>query len=100
MKRTLTVLAGSAALALPLSLAAATPAAAAPTPGAQCAQNGIAFLRDNGLLKAAASQQVDYGALNEAGVIAVPGLSSPATLPLGQVVKLHISNPEYFPAWC
>ena len=106
MKRILATAAATAGLVLPLSLATAAPAAAAPTDGAACAQAGISFLRDNGLLQAAASRQIDYSLLgpdaptNPFKGLIVPQLPAGSNLPLGQVVKLHTTNPEYFPNWC
>lgn len=91
-------LAGSATL----GLAGPASAAAGGTPAdAGCVQAGIGFLRDNGLLQAAAQRQIDYSTLgpNGAGLIAVQ-LPAGSYLSLGQVVKLHTTHPEYFPTWC
>jgi hypothetical protein len=94
----------AAGLAVPLLLGVASPASAA-TGGlradAGCVQAGIGFLRDNGLLQAAAQQKIDYSALgpNGANLISVQ-LPPGSFLSLGQVVKLHTTNPEYFPNWC
>lgn len=113
MKRILATAVAGAALALPLGLATAGTAAAAPTTGAQCAQDGVSFLRSQGLLQAAASRQIDYsllgpeapdllpsGEANPFKGLIVPQLAEGSFLPLGQVVKLHITHPEFFPAWC
>lgn len=103
MKRTLVTAAAGAALVLPLSLVAATPAAAAPpggadrpkNAGAACVHDGIAFLAGAGLVTTAASnnqtETIDYSDL-----VAVPDESY---LSLGQVVKAHKQAPSLFP-WC
>jgi hypothetical protein len=87
--------AGIAAVAVAATLAGATPASAADTPrnqGAACIQAGLGTLKSAGLLQAAAQQRVDYSTL-------VAGLPANTYLPLGQVVKLHKTNPELF-TWC
>ena len=102
MRKTIVAL-GSAAL---LTVAAAAPAVAAghgDTPkneGAACVQAGIGFLKENDLLKAAAKKQIDYSTIAdaEAGPI-FADLPAESFLSLGQVVKLHTTNPELF-AWC
>jgi hypothetical protein len=105
MKRSTVAAATTAlALAVPLAVGVATPASAAPggTPAdATCVQAGIGFLRDNGLLQAAAQKQIDYSELGPSGLdlIAVQ-LPAGSFLSLGQVVKLHTTHPEYFPNWC
>ena len=79
----------------------AAPAAAAPAnPGAACVQAGIGTLKDLGLLKAAAQKKIDYSTLADptAGPI-FADLPEGSFLSLGQVVKLHTTNPELF-AWC
>jgi hypothetical protein len=96
--------AASAALAVPLLVAVAGPAYAAQggvPADSSCVQAGIGFLRDNGLLQAAAQQKIDYSTLGPDGakLIAVQ-LPAGSFLSLGQVVKLHTTNPEYFPKWC
>jgi hypothetical protein len=85
---------GAGALALTAGVAVAAPASAAPmNEGAACVQAGIGFLKENNLLQAAAQKQIDYGAV-------LPGVVPEGTfLSLGQVVKLHTTNPEIFP-WC
>lgn len=80
---------------------AAAPAAAAPAnEGAACVQAGIGTLKDLGLLQAAAQKQIDYSTLADpvAGTI-FADLPEGSYLSLGQVVKLHTTNPELF-AWC
>ena len=95
--------AATLALAGPLLLGAATPASAAqggvPADSA-CVQAGIGFLRDNGLLQAAAQRKIDYADLGPDGLnlIAVQ-LPAGSYLSLGQVVKLHTTNPDLF-SWC
>ena len=96
--KTLTRAAAALALTLPLGLAAAPASAAAP--GAECAQAGIATLKDLGLLRAAAAKQVDYSTLADpvAGPI-FTSLPAGSNLSLGAVVKLHHTDPQLF-AWC
>lgn len=80
---------------------AASPAAAAPAnPGAACVQAGIGTLKDLGLLQAAAQKKIDYSTLADPvnGPIFAE-LPEGSFLSLGQVVKLHTTNPELF-AWC
>jgi hypothetical protein len=79
---------------------ASTVSAAPKNAGAACVQDGIGFLKTNGLLQAAAKKQIDYSTLgpNGAGLIRVQ-LPANSFLPLGQVVKLHTTNPELF-TWC
>jgi hypothetical protein len=97
--KTLTRAAAALALTLPLGLATAAPASAA-APGAECAQAGIATLKDLGLLQAAAAKQVDYSTLADpvAGPI-FTSLPAGSNLSLGAVVKLHHTDPQLF-AWC
>lgn len=68
--------------------------------GGQCVQAGIGTLQSLGLLQAAAQKQIDYSTLADAddGPI-FADLPEGSNLSLGQVVKLHTSNPELF-AWC
>ncbi len=93
---------GAGALALTAGIAA--PAMAdGHTPrndGAACVQAGIGFLKDNGLLQAAAKKQIDYSTLADPvdGPIFTT-LPEGSNLSLGQVVKLHTKSPELF-AWC
>jgi len=90
-----------AAVALTSTALTAAPAAAAPADGgAACVQKGIATLKDLGLLQAAAQRQIDYSTLADPvdGPI-FADLPEGSFLPLGQVVKLHLTNPELF-AWC
>ena len=104
MKRRTIVTTAALALSAPLLVGLAGPASAAERgvpADASCVQAGIGFLRDNGLLQAAAQKQIDYSALGPNGLnlIAVQ-LPAGSFLSLGQVVKLHTTNPEYFPTWC
>ncbi|MFC4144940.1 hypothetical protein ACFO0M_01615 [Micromonospora mangrovi] len=99
MRKT-TVLGGVAA-AFVAGLVMAAPASAAPAnEGAACAQAGIGTLKSLGLLQAAAQQKIDYSTLADptAGPI-FADLPTGSYLSLGQVVKLHHTNPELF-AWC
>ena len=95
--------AGIVALALGATLAVAAPAAAAEAPrneGAACVQAGLGTLKSLGLLQAAASRQLDYSTLaNPATGPIYTTLPEGSYLSLGQVVKLHTTNPELF-AWC
>lgn len=104
MNRSAVATTAALAIAVPLLVTSAGPASAAAggTPAdARCVQAGIGFLRDNGLLKAAAQKKIDYSTLgpNGSNLIAVQ-LPPGSFLSLGQVVKLHTTNPEYFPNWC
>lgn len=98
--KTLTRAAAALALVLPLGLATAAPASAAPAEGAACSQAGIATLKSLGLLQAAAAKQVDYSTLaNPTTGPIFTSLPAGSYLSLGQVVKLHHTDPELF-AWC
>jgi hypothetical protein len=95
--------AGSGAVLLAASVAFATPASAAGAPrdeGAACVQARLGTLKSLGLLQAAAQKQVDYSTLADpvSGPI-FASLPAGSYLSLGQVVKLHTTNPELF-AWC
>jgi Na+/phosphate symporter len=97
------VIALTAAIAMAISALIAAPAAEArPSQAASgsCVQAGIGTLQSLGLLQAAAQQQIDYSTLAdpEDGPIFAE-LPEGSFLSLGQVVKLHTSNPELF-AWC
>jgi hypothetical protein len=95
--------AGVVALALGATLAVAAPASAAPAPanqGAACVQAGLSTLKSLGLLQAAARKQLDYSTLaNPTTGPIYTTLPQGSYLSLGQVVKLHTTNPELF-AWC
>ena len=104
MKKTAIAL-GAAAL---LTVGMAAPAVAKPadTPkneGAACVQAGIGTLKELGVLQLAAKKQYDYQPLGSqeggAGLIGIEFGEESVFLPLGQVVKLHTTNPELF-AWC
>jgi hypothetical protein len=92
------------ALSVPLLAGAAGPASAAEggvRANAGCVQAGIGFLSDNGLLQAAAQKHIDYADLGPDGLNLIAVQLPPGSfLSLGQVVKLHTTNPEYFPNWC
>ncbi|MBY8875722.1 hypothetical protein K7640_28225 [Micromonospora sp. PLK6-60] len=93
--------AGAVAAAFVASLAVAAPASAAPVnAGAACAQAGLGTLKSLGLLQAAAQRKIDYSTLADPvnGPI-FAALPAGSYLSLGQVVKLHHTNPELF-AWC
>jgi hypothetical protein len=103
---------GAAALGLaPASLAGGGNSSTA-IDGVRCVRAGVTFLADNGLLRAAALQQIDYSDLDtDAGP--APGnddtystsgainadLPNGANLSLGEVIRLHFTNPELFD-WC
>jgi hypothetical protein len=95
--------AGLVAVALAATLAVAAPASAAQAPanqGAACVQAGLSTLKSLGLLQAAAQQQIDYSTLaNPTKGPIYTTLPEGSYLSLGQVVKLHTTNPELF-AWC
>jgi hypothetical protein len=95
--------AGVVAVALAATLAAAAPASAAETPrnqGAACVQAGLGTLKSLGLFQAAAQKQLDYSTLaNPTTGPIFTTLPEGSYLSLGQVVKLHTTNPELF-AWC
>jgi hypothetical protein len=95
--------AGVAAVGLAATLAVAAPASAADTPrneGAACIQAGLSTLKSLGLLQAAAQKKVDYSTLaNPTTGPIFTTLPEGSFLSLGQVVKLHKTNPELF-AWC
>ena len=100
MKRILAI-AGVATAVLAGTVAGAAPASAAPADeGAACVQAGLGTLKSLGLLQAAAQRQVDYSTLADPvnGPIFAE-LPAGSYLSLGQVVKLHTTNPELF-AWC
>jgi hypothetical protein len=103
MKR-LTIAATATALAAPLIVGVAGPASAAEggvPANASCVQAGIGFLRDNGLLQAAAQHKIDYSTLGPDGLnLITVQLPTGSFLSLGLVVKLHTTHPEYFPNWC
>ncbi len=95
------------ALAFALSLGfvafAQRPVSAGPAAGnpGQCVQAGLATLSSlEGGIPAAAQKQIDYSTLADPvdGPI-FADLPKGSNLSLGQVVKLHTSNPELF-AWC
>jgi len=90
----------TAAVALGVGLGAGPAVAAPANPGAACTQAGIGTLKSLGLLQAAAHKQIDYSTLADPvnGPI-YASLPQGSYLSLGQVVKLHHTNPELF-AWC
>lgn len=90
----------TAAVALGAGLVAAPAAAAPANEGAACVQAGIRTLKDLGLLQAAAQKKIDYSTLADptSGPI-FADLPEGSYFSLGQVVKLHKTNPDLF-AWC
>jgi hypothetical protein len=94
--------AGVVAVARAATLAAA-PASAAETPrnqGAACVQAGLGTLKSLGLFQAAGQKQLDYSTLaNPTTGPIFTTLPEGSYLSLGQVVKIHTTNPELF-AWC
>ncbi len=78
-----------------------TASAATPREGAKCVASGVRFLASNGLLRDAFRQKVDYAPLDNTGGSGDirTDLGDSAFLPLGQVIKLHYTNPELF-SWC
>lgn len=101
MYRKLTGAALTAIAAFTITAATAAPASAAPAnEGAACVQAGIGTLKSLGLLQAAAQRTIDYSTLADPvdGPI-YAALPAGSYLSLGQVVKLHTTNPELF-AWC
>ena len=83
-----------------IGLGVAGNASAAPNARGACVQDGLGFLKANGLLQDAAQKKIDYSTLGPdgAGLIRVQ-LEEDSFLSLGQVVKLHTTNPELF-TWC
>lgn len=76
------------------------PVSAAPSAKGACVQAGLGTLKDLGLLQAAAQKQIDYSTLSDAETGPIfADLPEGSFLSLGQVVKLHTTNPELF-AWC
>ena len=100
MNRILAAGVAGVALALPLTYVSAAPASAAPSENGACVQAGLGTLKTLGLKQAAAQKQIDYSTLADAenGPI-FADLPARSNLSLGQVVKLHTTNPELF-AWC
>jgi hypothetical protein len=101
MRKKIAIALTAGVAAATVGLGAAGTASAAPkNAGAACVQDGIGFLKANGLLQAAAQKQIDYSTLGPdgSGLIRVQ-LPEGSNLPLGQVVKLHTTSPEIF-TWC
>lgn len=104
----LRLLAGLAGLVAAASLVVAPMASAnggnrGTVSGARCVVNGVIWLADNGLLVAAAKQQVDYDTIDSdsggtEGLINAD-LPTPSFLPLDTVIALHYTNPALFD-WC
>jgi len=79
--------------------------------GARCVKAGVTFLVQNRLLKAAALREIDYSDLdtdatnpanddtyNASGPINTD-LPNGSNLSLGEVIRLHYTNPQLFD-WC
>ena len=100
MKKLIRFAAAASAASTLAFAASAGPANAAPGGNGACVRAGIGTLADLGLLKAAAQKQIDYSTLADpvAGPIFAV-LPEGSFLSLGQVVKLHTTNPDLF-AWC
>lgn len=94
--KNIAIVALTAALSLGFVAFAARPTN--PGAGGQCVQAGIETLKSLNALQAAAQQQVDYSAFTGPDGIRLD-LPEGTFLSLGQVVRLHASNPELF-AWC
>ena len=93
-------LVASAVVASAVALGAAGSATAAPLSGGKCVQAGLGTLRTLGLFDDAVRKGIDYSTLAdpvEGPIFA--DLPEGSYLSLGQVVKLHTSNPNLF-AWC
>ena len=96
--------AATAAVALvPTATAAPSAQGADAVRGARCIAAGVGFLVENGLLAAAARQQIDYDTIDSdsggsEGAINTD-LPAGSYLPLGGVIRLHFTNPELFD-WC
>ncbi|MDH3681318.1 MAG: hypothetical protein OEV40_15370 [Acidimicrobiia bacterium] len=99
MRKTFAALAMVASMTAGLAVTADA-ATAAPNERGACVQAGLGTLKDLGLLQAAAQGQIDYSTLADPvnGPI-FADLPEGSFLKLGQVVKLHTTNPELF-AWC
>ena len=79
--------------------------------GARCVKAGVTFLVQNNLLRAAALRQIDYSDLDSdetnppnddtytADGAINTDLPNGANLALGEVIRLHFTNPELFD-WC
>jgi hypothetical protein len=100
MKKKISIALVAGISAATFGIGAAGSVSAAPSAKGACVQDGIGFLKANGLLKSAAQKQIDYSTLGPdgAGLIRVQ-LPEGSFLSLGQVVKLHTTNPELF-TWC
>lgn len=100
MNRRLAAGAAGLALSLPLIVTTAGSATAAPSDKGACVQAGLGTLKELGALQAAAQKSVDYSAFDSGGAGFIrTDLPTGSYLSLGQVVKLHTSNPALF-TWC
>lgn len=91
----------TAAVSLTALTMVAGPAAAAPSkPDTDCLRAGQAVLRDIASISAAARQEINYADFDETGAGLIRAeLGDEAFLPINEVFKLHLNNPELF-AWC
>ena len=92
-------IAATAAVALVPNAGASSPRSSDAIAGARCVQAGVGFLLENGLLSAAARQQIDYDSIDsDSGGSEGANTNLPAGsfLPLGAVIRLHFTNPELF----
>jgi hypothetical protein len=100
-----------AGIALVPAATARASSSANPVEGARCVKAGVTFLVQNRLLKAAALRQIDYSDLdtdaanppnddtyNASGPINTD-LPNGSNLSLGEVIRLHYTNPQLFD-WC
>lgn len=101
-KAVLLVVVAASALAITATAAAGGGNSNDAREAAACVQAGIGTLVSLGLIDEAARGSLDYAPLGSqpggAGLINIP-LTSPAYIPLKDVVALHRSNPELFD-WC
>ena len=87
-------------LALSLGFVAFAKRPAGAGAAGQCVQAGIGTLKSLELLQDAAQKKIDYSTLADAADGPIfADLPEGSNFSLGQVVKLHTSNPELF-AWC
>lgn len=102
---------GIAALALVPAATAGPLGSSGSSEGIRCVRAGVTFLVQNNLLVAAALRRIDYSDLdtdatnppnddtyNASGSINTD-LPNGSNLPLGEVIRLHYTNPELFD-WC
>jgi hypothetical protein len=88
------------------ALASGTAAAAAPAnhridqAGARCVVEGVTYLAEHGLLRDAALRRIDYSTLANPTTGPIFTTLPPGSfLSLGEVIRLHYTDPQLF-AWC